>query len=732
MTETGMSLGTPHYMSPEQAMGEREITARSDVYALGAVLYEMLTGEPPFSGPTAQAIVAKVMTAEPVLPTQLRRTVPEPVEDAVLTALQKLPADRFATAAQFAAALTSLPGSVSAAIRKGPTVARLPRSARWRGVWVVRTLATALILTGALALWFAREAHRKPPQPVARFEIRLPDARGNSRSYNGNSFAIAPDGSRIVYVGAGSQGRSRLWVRERNSLEVRPIEGTAGADGPFFSPDGGSIGYFADGRLFKVSLGGGVPIALADSTNTTLAAGAWLADGSIVYTNAAFALLRIPENGGTPVALNQGLSNHPPVVPIADVFPTPLPRRDAILFTTCSNNCARMSVGVLNLRTHERKMLVDNAARAWYAPTGHLVYVRPDGDVFGVPFDLDALAVRGGAVPLLSGVLIQLGIVPELGISGTGTLVYLAGRGTDESSSAMRVDRHGKATPLDSTWRAPINSLALSPDGTRLAVSIIGGGRTDIWIKQLDAGPLTRLTFEGTLNYRPAWTPDGRSVDFTSDRTGRSLLYNLRADGSGKPERRLGADSMEVDEALWSADGRWLVFRVGVADGQRDIYARRSGDSTSVAVVASRFDEYEPALSPDGRWLAYVSAESGREEVYVRPFPQADRARWQVSTAGGAAPVWAHNGRELFYTSRTDSLVAVEVSGTPDFHAGAQQALFPLTGFQLTPFHQGYAVTPDDRAFIMLQSTAASGGQGSYLRVVLNWYQELEAKMGKQ
>jgi serine/threonine-protein kinase len=412
------------------------------------------------------------------------------------------------------------------------------------------------------------------------------------------------------------------------------------------------------------------------------------------------------------------------------VFPVALPRSDAVLLTDCTNNCARMTVLAVDLRTHAIDTLLQNTARAWYLPTGHLVSVRQDGSVVGVRFDPASLRIEGAPVPLLTGVRLDLGVTPELSVAADGTLLYLSADPSGGNVTAVRVDRQGRAAALDPAWRANISSLGLSPDGRRLAVSIAAGARTDLWVKQLDAGPLTRLTFDGTLNYRPAWRPDGRSLEFTSDRDGLSHLYNVRADGSGKPERVLPGDSMQIDESLWSSDGRWLVYRTGVSDGQRDVWARRiGGDTARVTVSASVYDEYMPALSPDGRWVAYVSVESGQEEVYVRPFPGADQARWQISTLGGSQPLWSHSGRELFYLTPGDSLVAVEIAPGAEFHPGVRKALFSARNLVVGPLHQSYAVTPDDRGFLMFQA-ADSAESRATLTVVLNWFEELRAKMG--
>ena len=709
MTETGMSLGTPHYMSPEQAMGEREITARSDVYALGAMTYEMLLGEPPFTGPTAQAIVAKVMTEKPARLVARRETVPPEAEDAVLTALAKLPADRWGSAAEFSAALRGgVAGRATTVVRSAPRIAG--SSMALRAAVAVATLATIA------AVFFAVRGPRPVPAPVTRLSLDLPDLRVNAPTYYGSAIALAPDGSRLGFIAAPPGAPSRLMVRERGVLTPKRIDGTEGADGPFFSPDGRWIGYTAQGKLYKVAVAGGAPVLLADSAAGNLASGAWLADGRIVFsTNTR--LRSVPAGGGRSEVLEAS-----PSLAAALVFPTPLPRTDAILVTECTTNCVGMTLEALHLGSYKRDTLLAGAARAWYLPTGILAVVLQDGTLVGGRFDLKGLRFSTPPVPLLTGVHLELGLIPQLSIADDGTLVYLPStqQGLGGSGSLVsRVDRQGKSTAVDPNWTVAFSSVALSPDGRQLAVSVLTGAENQIWVKQLDAGPLTRLTFDGTLNYRPAWRPDGRTLSYTSNRDRSfSYLYQLRADGSSKPERILPGDTSQVDEALWSRDGRWLIYRTGVSASFRDIYARQlSGDTARITISNGPYDEYMPALSPDGHWISYVSVESGQEEVYVRPFPGTDRARWQVSTGGGNSPVWSHSGRELFYVNRTDSLVAVPVTGTPDFRAGAGRALFSTAPYVILPLHRSFEVGPDDRSFIMLQRSGTAGAEASRLTV---------------
>jgi serine/threonine-protein kinase len=515
-------------------------------------------------------------------------------------------------------------------------------------------------------------------------------------------------------------------VRDRDNLAPRALEGTEGADGPFFSPDGRWIGYFAHGKLYKVAVDGHPPTFLADSATETLPGGAWLPNGNILFTGVGFGVLRVPAGGGPAETLKA-----PVLTGGGATFPIALPGSDRTLLTLCTNNCSRMTLVAYDSKAGTTDTLFTGVARAWYLPSGHLALVRQDGSVSVVRFNPSTLKIEGSPVPVLTGVQLVQGVTPELAVSADGTVIYRPGNPAGGEVTVVRVDRQGRASVLDPSWQAGINSLALSPDGRQLAVAATADSRTDLWVKQLDRGALTRLTFNGTLNYRPAWRPDGRSLSFTSDRDGPgSYLYEIRADGSTKPQRLLVGDTVQVDEAQWSADGRWLIYRVGVADGVRDVYARRvEGDTTRVTLAAGPYDEYAPTLSPDGRWLAYVSVESGREEVYVRPFPDAGRARWQVSTSGGTQPVWSHSGRELFYLAADDSLTSVAVGGGADFVPGARRALFSARGFVIQPFHQGYVVTPDDRSFIMFQGTSNPGGRSPNLTVILNWLKEIERKL---
>ena len=721
MTETGMSLGTPYYMSPEQAMGEREIGPQSDVYALGAVTYEMLVGEPPFTGPTAQAIVAKVVTEQPRPLLPKRHTIPPHVEAAVLMALEKLAADRFASAAQFAAALGN-PAFTPAGTAAATAVTKGGRRSLWNPLSIGATALAAAAVVAAVWGW-----SRPVSRPVSRYSVALPRDEVLQSVEVGPRIALSPDGKRLVYVGPG-EGNGQLWLKERDQLHATRLSGTEGARNPFFSPDGRQVGFFTTPAftLKVASLSGGPPVTLTD---TALAGGggAWSPDGYI-YFDTNLGLQRIKATGGLrEPAVTLDTARHE----VGHAWPEVLPNGKGLLFRLrhSGQDVGEYDIIVANLKTREQRVLV-RGVFARYAASGHLVYVTSDGKLFAAPFDQDKLALTGPPSPLLDGLSVRAFGATDVTISRTGTLVYVTGAAAG-SPEVVWVERDSSARPVDPSWRGnfALNSLALSPDGRSLAVSVNSGTGigADIWVKQLDAGPLSRLTFEGEPNTRPAWSPDGRSVSYISAAGGTPALYGKRADGSG-PATLLARSDRELGEGLVSRDGRWIVVRtVTNTSGSGDILGLRPGiDSIPVPLVATRFTEASPALSPDGRWLAYSSTESGRNEVYVRPFPNADAARWQVSLSGGTEPRWAHGGRELFYRSGVGDLVAAEVPAGPTFRVGQQRKLFSASLYLSLGSHQAYDVAPGDRRFIMIRNQ--QGDETSELVVVENWFEELKAK----
>jgi serine/threonine-protein kinase len=726
MTETGMSLGTPHYMSPEQAMGEREITARSDVYALGVVLYEMLTGDPPFTGSTAQAVVARVLTEtpRPILPQ--RHTIPPEVEAAVLTALEKLPADRFGSAAEFAAALAGR-GTVPT-IRTAATTAAVPATApaARTGLDPVKIgLAGIAVVAAALAAW--GWFRPKPAPEVNRFSVYLPPNEALAPvNQSGNRVAISPDGQRIVYSGPAARG-TQFWLREHDQLKSTPVQGTEGAGTPFFSPDGRQLGFLIGGKTLRtVSLDGGPTQTLTDSANST--GGAWGPDG-YVYFETDSGLGRILATGG-PIETIYKISAKKEA---GAEWPTVLPGGKGLIFRTRLPNqpVADFQIVAMALPHGEAHVLM-RGVYARYSPTGHLLVVTADGKLVAVPFDLKKLALAGPPIGLLEGIGVEVGgFSTNVALSDNGTLVYTTGAAT-RVRQPVWVSREGLESRVDSTWQPQgiINAFAVAPDGHALAVEIGQNSNSAIWVKQLPAGPLTRLTFGDTANLRPSWSADGRSVVYLANASNNGGSATMRrADGTGT-SRRLVSSTFSFGQTFQTHDGKWVIARRSFFEaGKGDIFAVREGDSTLVPLVTGPATEIDPAVSPDGRWLAYVSDESGENEVYVRPFPDVASARWQVSVSGGTDPIWAHSGKELFYRSAQDALVTVAVHPGATFSFDQPKTLFSTAAYLPIAPIPSFDVSPDDKRFLFLRETALN--ERNELIVVQNWTEEMKARAKK-
>ncbi len=729
MTETGMSLGTPHYMSPEQAMGEREITPRSDVYALGAVLYEMLTGEPPFTGNTAQAVVARVLTENPRSLATQRHTIPRHVEAAVLTALEKLPADRFATAAEFADALKDKTYTSTVSLEAPSTAPAVPGGARPKRRWNVVTVALIATATAATtaALWGWLRPAPAPPVTQLGVALRPTEALQPPQNTGGSRLAISPDGRMMVYLGPG-EGGARLWLRRLDQLTATPISGSEGGTSPFFSPDGRRLGFIKDGNSVRLaSLDGAPTVTLTDKANST--SGDWGEDGYI-YFEVDSGIVRMRPTGGAiePVYKMLSAKNE-----VGTEWPFALAGGRGVLFRLRHAGQGPADFDIVAVKPNGPPHVLTHGIYARYSPTGHLLVVTADGKLVAIPFDADKLELTGSPVALIEGIGVRAGgFNVDLSLSSSGTLVYTTG-GTLGSRRSFWVSRDGAATPMDPSWdpQGIIRNVSLSPDGKMLAVELARNGRADIWVKQLPTGPFSRITFGDTASVRPAWSPDGREVYYMSDRAGTGVgpVYAHRADGTGTA-RQLIASKLDFGQIVPSRDGRWLVTRTPAnTQGSGDILAFRAGDTTRVTLVATAATELFPALSPDGRWLAYTSTESGNPEVYVRPFPETGTAKWQVSTAGGNEPQWARSGRELFYINGKNEMVSAEVRPGAAFSVGEQRVLFSAAPFAGGGGIHSYSVSPDDRRFVMMREAEAA--QQSELVFAEHWIQGLMARPPK-
>ena len=716
MTQTGLSLGTPQYMSPEQAMGERAIDARSDIYALGVVLYELLTGDPPFTGSTVQAIVAKVMTEKPTAPSAIRDTVTPAVERAVLKSLAKLPADRWPTAAAFAAALVA-PASepiVRATIPE-PRPSRVGRAA---------SLAQTAATLGALGLagWLLTHRGTKPDVDPVRFAI----GAGPGEHFNALSsqpIAIAPDGRTIAWIGEGS-GRP-LFIRSLGDLAPRAVPGTSEVSVPFFSPDGKWIAYFAtngsvlnSARLFKVPVDGG-PVVLVAERVLGLG-GTWAPDGRIILgmqggvgTGLTGGLHAVLANGGNVTPITAPLDS----VDTQHRWPKILADGKTVLFTSWSARPSSARIGITSLATGKTKLLGITGAIPITVAAGHLLYVLASGALMAVPFDLGSWETTGEAVPVLDHVSVDDQGGLRVAVSASGTLVYAVGA---DDWRLVLVDTHGTATPLLDK-PGSYGNPRFSPDGRRIALDL-SVPATDIWLFDRRAGTLDRVTTSGN-NDRPEWMPDGNQVFFRTAGTGMAVLLRQAVDGGGTADT-LFAFRAPIHEGTLTPDGRTLVFRTSLqTGGNRDIWSVKLGSGAEpVPLLTTRFDELQPQLSPDGRWLAYVSDESSVHEVYVRPFP-GPGVRLRVSIDGGTEPRWTREGDRIFYRSDR-RMMAAGVRTSPELMVTDRVQLFEGNYVATAP-HTNYDVAPGGKELVMI---APNEGRQDLI-VVVNWIASIRARL---
>ena len=705
MTETGLSLGTPHYMSPEQATADKEITPRSDIYSLASVLYEMLAGDPPFIASSAQAVIMKIITDVPRPVSELRKNVPPNVAASLGKALEKLPADRFESAKAFSDALANptfaTTTGVVAPIRR---VSGVPHPFFWA------TAAVAALSLGGFAWSMRRPAAARD---VTRFSLAFPD----SQQLTGESIfrlALSPDGRTLAFTGPGvSASTTRLWVRRLDQLRPSPLAGTDGAMNPSFSPDGKRIAFVSGTprAVRVVPVGGGPVVTLTDSA-VDRGGLSWSSDGYIYYDGSlpGDGLARVRETGGKPEQASMPDS----ATERFHINPSALPNGRGVIFTVArSGGLQAFDVGVLDTRTLKHRVLVHGAVGR-YAASGHLVYVTADGAMMAAPFDAGTLRVTGEAFPVAQNVAVGALSRADVAISASGTLLYAAGNMVGGNEELVWVTRDGKATPIDSTFQHFfIGRVRLSPDGKQVAVSAgdTPGGRS-LWVKQLDHGPATRL--QGDAGPQ-SWSPDSRIL--LAGTPGGLVL--ARSDGSAPPTP-LATGHSAPSFAEMSADGKWIVYVE-----KDEVRAMRLGGDTTKLILVEGPRLPSPELSPDGRWLVYSSQESGRDEVYVRPFPDTKSSKRQISIAGGVSPRWSRDGRELFFIDASRHMVAVPVTPGQTLVVGEPKQLFDASPYNATvaPFD----VARDGR-FLMIRPVGAAAVRRDEIVLVENFFQELEAK----
>jgi len=716
MTETGMSLGTPTYMSPEQALGEREISARSDVYALGAMTYEMLVGEPPFTGPTAQAIIARVMTEDPRSLTAQRKTIPAGVEAAVLTALQKLPADRFASAAEFAAALANPNTTTVAQTMVRPAVGPSRRS------WLTTGALAALALIAGLVIGGRRSAAGSSDHTEVVY-ARLPLGDSTKmRAIDNLRLAISPTGQRIAFIGSDGPDNA-LWVRDLDQPSGRLLPDTKGAFCPFFSPDGESIGFFtaATGRtvLKVISVAGGVARIVLQDSLAQFGGADWGDDGQIYFTHVLRGLARVSPSGGAVTRISfpdstTGVTEYD--------YPDVLPGSRRALVMLWRGSIGSNHIGLIDLATGAVTDLAAGSMARYIAP-GYLAIGTGEGRLLAARFDPREGRLIGVPVAMLQDVQEEAGNgTVEFAVSETGTLLYQ--RKTGGSGGIFWVDRSGRRTPVDTTMTGGLGNVALSPDGTQIAVTRVDGGETQVWVKQLTTGAFSRLSFDVTNADRPVWTPDGRRVAFLATRNNRRTAWVRRADGSDSAQAASPGD-VQLDEIGFDPLGRYTLFRSqgGGLGTRRLMFVKNGVDSTTRVLLQSRFDTFGMGLSPDGQWLAYVSNESGASEVYVRPFPNVDSARFAISVGGGMEAMWRRDGTELFFRNPRGDLFTTPVTTGRHFTHGTPKLLFSNAGYGQQEYFRSYDVQADGKRFLMLTS---GGVDATDLNLILNWQVELE------
>ena len=739
MTVAGMILGTAAYMSPEQAKG-RVVDKRSDVWAFGCVLYEMLTAKRAFEGEDVTDTIAAVVRGEPNwsglppdLPPQIRLLLKRCLEKDRRARISDIGVARFLMNETIA------PGP------SAPAQAGAPRSRR------PLIAAASLGLVGgaavlALAVWML-QAPPAAARPMT-FAIVQPEAGRLAIQGNDRDLAIAADGSHIVYrsrlANRGDGVPFQLSVRALDHLESRALDGTAGARFPFFSPDGRWIGYFASGELRKISIDGGPSILLCRFGDGTPRGASWGDDGAIVFaTLGPKGLLRVPADGGEPL----------PLFPIDGTdlthrFPAVLPGSTAVLFT--SGDGASVQTHVMDLTTGQRKTLI-RGSDAVYVDPGYLVFVAAPsetmtdrfrtGSLLAVRFDLKRLEVLGDPFPVSDELLTLITGAGEYSVSGNGTLVYVppdVERQDQGNRSLVWVNRKGQEEALRG---APVRVYAtprISPDGSRVVIDIRDQGN-DIWIWDLKRETLTPLNRDPAVDMSPQWTPDGRRIVWTSSRVaGTPNLYWQLADGTGAIERLTTTPGNQFPTSITPDGSRVLLFGSSGATGM-DIFtvALSGSDRKQAPLLQLPSQDFGPEVSPDGRWLAYHSTESGESQVYVRPYPNVDAGRWPISTTGGSRAAWARNGRELFYLDDTGVLTSVTVQAKGEaFSASAPAKVLNAPYFAGTTTLglslRGYDVSPDGQRFLMIKEIGAAGDQPSRplsrIVVVLNWFEELKAR----
>jgi serine/threonine-protein kinase len=705
MTQTGLSLGTPQYMAPEQAMGDKNVDARADIYALGAVTYEMLAGEPPFTGATVQQIVAKVITEKPAPLARVRESVPAHVDAAIAQALAKLPADRPSTPREFASALVDPPfARATTASDAHASAGRDTTSAR---LALVAGVALALLGAGAAA-WAWQRGRGAEPRRLVPLMLELPTSEPEL-----GRFAVSPDGASFAF--ANAEG---IVVRDAGQRDYRLLAGTLGGESPSFSPDGEWIVFQTNGHLRKIAVAGGSALALVSGDSLLAGRVTWGDDGSIVFESGN-RLYLIPPGGGTPRLLKGARFGAEPRV---------MPDGRGVLYVDEQRGSKLM---YYDIALDTAFTILEEAVEGQYVPTGHIVYGHPSGGLFAVRFDPKRHAVSGTPIPIVSEVQ-PTGLAAPFVITRNGTLVYRAGVAPE--SRFLTRDPRGKIDTLPIT--PIVTSYArFSPDGRSLALTVgtTRGNNRYTAIYDFEVGTLTRFTIGGG-GHAPVWSPDGTRLAFTAEGEGDDAedIFVQPVDRSTKPVRILRLPNDQHGRA-WPADSV-LVFTTnlvprgiggaGFNKGSIGIANPMSPGAPTRAYLESQEGVSDAAISPDGRYAAFTSNEVSGPEIYVRPFPVAGAGgQWRISPKGGLNARWSGDGRTIFYQGRDfDTIHAVHVNSGPPFTVGSSEVVATIPGL-------GEAWDVDRRSGRMVMSQAVVS-DNTRIIVVMNWLDEFRRTPG--
>jgi len=711
ITAQGTIIGTLQYMAPEQLEG-LEADARTDIFSLGAVIYEMATGKRAFPGKSNASVISAIMSLDPPPVSSLQPMSPPALDRAVKRCLAKDPDKRWQTASdlreelQWIADANLQPASAAGAEKNDPGAKR-----RQTVLWAVASLVIAAAI--GLAVWVFKPATNSSTAAVTRTVITLPPGV-ELGALNERSVVLSPDGSQLAFVGDHG-GVQQVYLRAFNSLDATPMQGTEGATTPFFSPDGQWLGFFADGKLKKIPVsGGGAPVILADAA--TPRGAAWSSRGTIIFApTTAGVLQQVSDAGGAPQPLThfaKGEASHR--------LPELLPGGKNLLFV--AGNGTNLRIMSYSFASGDEHDLIPAGTEPRYVSSGYLAYVLA-GTLMAVPFDANTMQITGSAVPVVQNLLQSTPTgAAQFSISDNGALIYLV-NGQSNQRNFVWVNRTGVETPLPAPER-DYQSPRLSPDGKTIAMSI-DLPEPQVWLYDLTRDALTKLTFQGTYNRGPVWSPDGKRIAVISNKDGAQNTYWQMADGSGGLER-LNTSPDVTSPTSFSPDGKVLALNQVDPVTRRDIMLVQLSDLKEQPFLQTPFNETAARFSPDGHWIAYSSDESGRWEIYVQPYP-GPGGKWQISTDGGTEPVWNPNGRELFYRNG-DKMMAADINARPAFSAGKPHMLFAeeygsAPGSDSAP---EYDVSPDGQRFLMLKDAEGSAVSQSQIIVVQNWAEELK------